>query len=241
MLEAFNQYVKKFDLNNEDIKLKYNHSYRVMELSQKYAKQLNYSKEDYAIAQIIGLIHDIGRFEQLKKYNSYDDSKTVDHAELGVDILFNQNLIKQFNIPKKYYEIIKFAIQNHNKINIEQTYDSQKLKHAKLIKDLDKIDILYLLGYLKEIKIVPTNEKISVQIKKDIYNHKLCNLKNCQNTNDYIAAKFAFAFDINNVICLKEFNKNLKYFYNYLNKKEIFEDIYLEVQKYIKERIDRNA
>ena len=46
MLEAFDKYVSNYDLNDEKIKLKYNHSIRVMEQMVKYAKLLGFSEED---------------------------------------------------------------------------------------------------------------------------------------------------------------------------------------------------
>lgn len=240
MQKEFDKYVKKFDLNNKDIKLKYNHSYRVEKLNEKYAKKLNFSKEDVKLAKIIGLLHDIGRFSQLEIYDSYNDKTTIDHADLGIKILFENNLIKNFPVSKQDYEIIKFAIKNHNKFKIEKTSDKRKLMHAKLIRDTDKIDILFLLGYLKEKEIISSKDEISKEILKDFQNHKEINLNNIKNINDNITVKFAFAFDINNDICLEEFKTNLKYFYQTLNNK-IFENIYLETIKYIDERIDKNA
>ena len=44
MIEEFKKYVDNYDLNNENIKLKYNHSLRVMALSRKYAVKLGFSK-----------------------------------------------------------------------------------------------------------------------------------------------------------------------------------------------------
>ena len=85
MLEdIFTEYVSSYDLTNSDIKLKYNHSLRVMALSEKYAKILNFSTEDIELAKVIGLLHDIGRFEQLKIYKTYSDINSIDHAEYGI-------------------------------------------------------------------------------------------------------------------------------------------------------------
>ena len=68
MLErAFDEYTSNYDLNNSMIKSKYNHSYRVMHLCEKYAKELGWSKSDILLARIIGLLHDFGRFEQLSE------------------------------------------------------------------------------------------------------------------------------------------------------------------------------
>jgi putative nucleotidyltransferase with HDIG domain len=152
MLEAFNEYVSTYDLNNRDIKLKYNHSIRVMNLSKKYAKEIGFNEEDVKLATLIGLLHDIGRFEQLKVYNSYDDSKTIDHADYGVKILFDDNLIARFTNNKKDYNVIRDAIKYHNKLALPKL-DTRTLKFARLIRDVDKIDIVYLMGKLNEEKI----------------------------------------------------------------------------------------
>lgn len=58
MQENFDKYVHNFDMKDEIIKAKYNHSYRVMKLSEKYARKLKFSKEDIEIAKIIGLLND---------------------------------------------------------------------------------------------------------------------------------------------------------------------------------------
>ena len=84
VIEAFERYVSNYDMNDINIKLKYDHSYRVMELNKKYATLLGSNKEDIELASIIGLLHDIGRFEQLKVYHTYDDFKSVDHADYSV-------------------------------------------------------------------------------------------------------------------------------------------------------------
>ncbi len=39
---SFDEYVSNYDISNDYIKLKYNHSYRVMKLQEKYAKKLHF-------------------------------------------------------------------------------------------------------------------------------------------------------------------------------------------------------
>ena len=42
------------------------HTYHVADNAREIAKKLNLSKEDIELAELIGLLHDIGRFEELK-------------------------------------------------------------------------------------------------------------------------------------------------------------------------------
>ena len=61
--KEFEIFVKQYDLENKKIKRKYGHSYRVMENAGKIANSLNLSNEEIEISKLIGLLHDIGRFE----------------------------------------------------------------------------------------------------------------------------------------------------------------------------------
>ena len=111
--KAFENYLNDYDRKNEKIKLKIVHTYGVMECSKKNAEDMKMSAEDCELAQIIGLLHDIGRFEQLKCYNSFEPG-TMDHAAFGVRILFEERLIRRFVEEDKWDEIIKTAIGHHS-------------------------------------------------------------------------------------------------------------------------------
>lgn len=139
------KYVSEFDLNNENIKRKIRHTYSVVNTSEKLAKGLNLELEDIELAKLIALLHDIGRFEQLKRYNSYLDYLTVDHGDLGTQILLENDYIRKFIETDKYDDIIIKAIKNHNKYEInEKDFNERELLHAKLIRDSDKIDNFYI-------------------------------------------------------------------------------------------------
>ena len=237
MLEQFEKYVSGYSLDQGYMKLKREHSMRVMELMGKYAKLLNYSDDDVELAKLIGLLHDIGRFEQYKVFGNDIDHKTVDHADYSVAQLFDKNEIYLFTDREEWYPIIKFAIKNHNKLEIPKCDDERVLRFAKLIRDIDKLDIIYLMGYLKLNMYKDAPEDITDEVKEYIFNHKTVDIKKCKNDNDWTTTQFAFVFDINNDVILEEYKKNLDYYYQRINK-ERFKEIYEEIIKYIDERID---
>ena len=241
ILEKFDKYTSNYNLNDPKIKLKYDHSIRVMKLSKKYATKLGYSKEDVELATLIGLLHDIGRFEQIKVYNTFDDSKSIDHALYGVKVLFEDNLIEEFWNKKEDYEIIKTAIYNHNKYKIENIKDERILMHTKLIRDTDKVEIIYMYGYLKEYTLKNKDYTISENIIKAVKNHMQVHNEDIKKECDGAVVGLCFAFDINNDVCLKEMKKNLKEYYKIIEKDNKFKSIYEEVIKYIDERINNYA
>ena len=239
MNKSFEKYVSNYDLNNKDIKRKYTHSYRVMKLSKKYAELLGWNQHDIELATIIGLLHDIGRFEQLKKYHTYNDTISIDHAAYGVKELFEKKHIKNFWTNEDDYEIIKFAIFNHNKYEIANTKNKRAILHAKLIRDTDKIDILYLMGTLKEATTFSNNKKISSNIKNDIYHHHPIKLQDRHTENDRILLCYAYAFNIYNNICLEELKKNLIEYANYVDKDKYLDEYFQETINYINKRLKK--
>lgn len=236
MLEEFEKYISEYSLNQSYMKLKHDHSIRVMELMGKYAKELGYNEEDIELAKLIGLLHDIGRFEQYKVFGSDVDHKTVDHADYSVVQLFDKGQIELFTDRKDWYPIIEFAIKNHNKRDIPYTEDERVLMFAKLIRDIDKLDIIYLLGYLGQHLYKDVNADITGDVKNYVINHETVDVTKCMNENDWTTAQFAFVFDINNNIILNEYKDNLSYLYERVNK-DRFKEIYEETIKYIDERI----
>ena len=53
------------------VKLKIDHTYRVAALCARIAQSLALPPEDVDLAWLSGILHDVGRFEQLRRYNTF--------------------------------------------------------------------------------------------------------------------------------------------------------------------------
>lgn len=234
----FKKYVSDYDMNMLKIKLKYNHSYRVKNRSLEIAKYLNLNDEDTYLASLIGLLHDIGRFEQVRIYDSFIDSETVDHADLGVKILFEDGIIRNFISDDNYDNIIYTAIKNHNKLNIESGLYERTLMHSKIIRDADKIDILYIQSCTSEYNFDEDGSSVSDDIREEFYEHKCVNNLKIKNKTDRILRILSFIYDINYKYSYKYIyeNKFLDYLYNKLEYKEVVKEYFDYMNKYLKER-----
>ena len=202
--EEFEKYVKPYGRENVKICRKIDHSYRVLDVAEEIAKSLDLSEEDLELAKLIGLLHDIGRFEQIRIYNTFVDKDSIDHADLGVKILFEDNLIRKFIEDDKYDEIIYKAIKSHNKYAIENGLNQQELLHAKIIRDADKVDIYEV--YIRDIASNEnavfnydniSNEKITGKVLESVKKHELVNRYDTVNEADRYVAALAFVFDLN--------------------------------------------
>ena len=137
---AFKKYINSFD-NKDDpgFNLKVVHTYHVVDNAIMISKKLGLSEEDVDLAALIAILHDIGRFDELKNLKKFDGVGN-DHAMFASKILFEDNLIKNFIDTDEYNNIIKKAIENHNKKQIEDGLSDRELLHAKIIRDADKLD-----------------------------------------------------------------------------------------------------
>ena len=99
---AFKEYLKQYDLADGSVNLKVVHTYGVVEKSEYIARELGLDEDNVLLAKLIAILHDIGRFEQVKLTKDFDDS-----------------LIRNFIEDFKYDEVIGKAIYNHNKYAVE--------------------------------------------------------------------------------------------------------------------------
>lgn len=166
VINAFAEYVRNYDPSDEKIKLKIDHTYRVAGLCQRIAESLGLSEPDVDIAWLLGMLHDIGRFEQIRRFGTFNDAQSVDHAEFGADLLFKEGLIRKF--AEGYYKecelarsgneeaeqiiknnehhnkdtgLLEMAIRQHNKYRVKEDLTERQRMFCDILRDADKVDI----------------------------------------------------------------------------------------------------
>ena len=192
-VEEFLKYVDKYDNNDKEILLKRRHTLRVMELSEEIAKSLNLSEEYVELAKLCGLLHDIGRFTQIRDFNTYNDLVSLDHGDLGAEILKKDNYINKFT-NKNQDNIIK-VVKYHNKYRIPKTLSEKNRLLTKIVRDADKIDILFLFVN-KETYNKIEYTSVSKEVYNDILNKRLVRNVNVKTSADEIVREIANIFDI---------------------------------------------
>lgn len=166
VINAFAEYVRNYYPSDEKIKLKIDHTYRVAGLCQRIAESLGLSEPDVDIAWLLGMLHDIGRFEQIRRFGTFNDVQSVDHAEFGADLLLKEGLIRKFS--EGYYEecelarsgneeaeqiiknnehhnkdtgLLEMAIRQHNKYRVKEDLTERQRMFCDILRDADKVDI----------------------------------------------------------------------------------------------------
>lgn len=94
--KTFQEYTDRYDSANPKIKLKIDHTYRVADLCEQIAQSLELSAAEVDLAWLSGMLHDVGRFEQLRRYNTFSDAQSIDHARFAVELLYDEGLIADY-------------------------------------------------------------------------------------------------------------------------------------------------
>jgi len=234
--KEFDDYVNSFDTLGKGINRKIFHSKRVAIINAKLAMDLKWSFDDVKLAKQIGLLHDIGRFDEWKKFKKYGKNK-FDHGEHGVNILKHNNYLNKFNVLKEEdKDILYEAIYYHNKYQLPNNIN----KHAKLLRDADKIDILYLHTIDDGLYSYNNNysNTISSKIHKDFMEEKSILVNDVNTYAEFMVLILAFIFDINYEYSLKIIidNNFIEKIYNKLDNKEIYEAYFNKINNYIEKR-----
>ena len=138
-MQKFLEYASAYDDGSDTrIKLKIIHTQRVTEVMEQLTARAYFGTRQ-KLAYLCAVYHDIGRFEQLKRYHTFLDYKSIDHAQLGCEILRQGDFLDELSARER--EQVLTAIVNHNRLTIEDGLDEKTLLFAKLIRDADKCDI----------------------------------------------------------------------------------------------------
>ena len=198
--KEFLKFTENYDLRNKDILRKQKHSLRVMEISKQISNELKLNEEEIQISALIGLLHDIARFEQRKLYETFHDTKSFDHGDYGEKIL--EKDIRKYIETNQYDKIIKTAVRNHNKFKIEDGLSEKENLFSKIIRDADKLDIFYEAvemfwkGKEKQIEETVILDKVIEQFKKQL-TIKREDIEQGKNTINNVISIIAFIYDMN--------------------------------------------
>lgn len=140
--QTFSSYLSDFNCSDPKIRLKICHTGRVMKACRYLSRTLNLTSEQTDLAMLIGLLHDIGRFRQLRLIGSFNDA-ILPHAQCSLDVLFGENKIRDFIEPSAYDSIIYDSIQNHGIFQIDRSLPPESMLYARLLRDADKLDNFY--------------------------------------------------------------------------------------------------
>lgn len=130
------------------MRLKRTHTAFVVRNAGLIADGEGFAPEEREVALAAALLHDTGRYEQLKRYNTFQDSDSVDHA------VFSHEIVKALGWLEKvktedgggsWRDSVLQAVLYHNRRDLPEKMDGLTFLVAHTVRDADKLDIFRVL------------------------------------------------------------------------------------------------
>ena len=200
---AFYEYAGRFDSSDGRVALKIVHTDAVVAIMKRLCSMRKLPKHTESLALLCALFHDIGRFEQLKQYDTFLDHKSVDHAALSCQVLKENQILAALPAPDQ--EMILTAIANHNRLEIDENSVSgeEGMTLCRLLRDADKCDIFRVfatddmtdvIGVPDEI---PAGETVSPAVLSAVREHRCVDKRIRETHLDFWVSFLSFFFDLN--------------------------------------------
>ena len=123
------------------MQLKLVHTRKVVEAACAIAKGEGFDVRTARACEAAALLHDTGRYEQLKLYNTFRDSDSVDHAVFSHDIVKEKGWLEGWEDK----DAILAAVLYHNRREIPEGLDALTAACSRTVRDADKLDIFRVL------------------------------------------------------------------------------------------------
>lgn len=139
----FDRYVATFhDTDAEgvrNIRLKVEHTAQVCLVMALLAAGEGLDENQARIAAATALLHDVGRFPQYRRWRTFRDSDSDNHARLSVEVIREKRLLS--GLPDGERLLIEEAVRFHNLLKVPPRLKSPTSLYLRLVRDADKLDI----------------------------------------------------------------------------------------------------
>ena len=234
---------------NSNIKMKENHSRRTAAEMVLIARAIGLDESGSYLAEVIGLLHDIGRFRQFSEYRTYTDNKSVNHSLLGSEILHDGDMIA--DLPDRERELIELAVKCHGARDLPENVNGESLMFCKMVRDADKLDIYevvldfyakYMRGeqdYEIETDLLDLPDKYSPEVVEMVISGQPIDYDLMKCWNDIKLLQLGWVHDINFNFSLKQIKERdyLPQILNYLPDTPEIRIVGEKVFEYVDRRI----
>jgi len=128
------------------LRLKHAHSLKVLDHVRAAAHAENLPRQEARAAMLAALYHDIGRFSQYRRWRTFSDAFSTNHARLGSRIL---NALQPMARESRSIRLLaQGAVALHNRYELPRGLAPEMRLIADLLRDCDRLDISRILSDL---------------------------------------------------------------------------------------------
>jgi hypothetical protein len=252
----FEGYVRGFygedEYVNANIALKDKHSRATCGEILYLADKLAVIGDRRRLAEALGLLHDVGRFEQFVRYRTYNDPRSVDHGLLGLEVLRKNRVLEGLDDGER--EIIEKAIEYHGWKQLPEDLDGEVLFFSRLLRDADKLDIYrVVIEYYQQYRErpeefrleieYPDEPRCSAEVVEKLLRGQAIGYDELRTLNDVKLCQIAWVYDVNFGATLKRIRQRgfLEKIFDFLPDDEDIKKMREKVFEYVETRIKKDT
>jgi len=192
-------------MHQRSLDLKKEHTARVIAVMNRLTRTLRLSKNACRVASVTALFHDLGRFPQYRRYRTFRDPDSENHAKLSIRELTRYRVLHSLEPEERH--LIGRAIIFHNRLCLPDRLDPVTLLHSRLIRDADKVDILRVMAdefrrpKSQQNPVVTLGLNAEEGVRDEVYRRlfakRIMNYTELKNANEFKVLQMSWLFDIN--------------------------------------------
>lgn len=205
----FNPYVATYndipEPGQQNIRLKIEHTEMVCKMMARLTDGEQMSEEECNLGAAVALLHDVGRFPQYRRFGTFRDSISDNHARLAIEVIREQNILQSVGATERL--IIEEAVRFHNLLALPHNFKSPTDRYIRLIRDADKLDIwrVFVEHFAKPVDERPSAvtlgfpdlPEVSAACLEQIMKKQVIRLDTVRSVNDFILLLLSWVFDLN--------------------------------------------
>lgn len=193
-------------LHDQHLKIKKRHTFGVVQ----YARRIADAESCFAppamrrALLLAALYHDIARFPQYARYQTFSDARSFNHGQFGCRELLRQGILA--TETKEIQAWVRSAVLLHNRFSLPRHLPDEPLRITQAVRDADKLDILRVMrenlgaGATPDPVIVlhmPDSPEYSPAILDAVRQRRLASFVDMRSTTDLRLLLCGWFYDLN--------------------------------------------
>jgi hypothetical protein len=125
------------------LRLKLEHTHGVVADARRIMAGESWDATARTLGEASALLHDAGRYSQMAEFGTFQDSKSIDHAKRGVQVIQQQRWLDHLHAEER--NLVLAAVALHNRRAIPPSLIPRLIPLAHLVRDADKLDIFRVM------------------------------------------------------------------------------------------------
>ncbi len=205
----FRDYTREFLQGSEfdvaNVQLKIDHTLRVLGLARRLTAALAPAPGLQELAHLAALCHDVGRFPQYARYQTFHDKLSVNHASQGVLTLKQQQVLE--GLAPSARKLVLGAVALHNRRFLPRGLPPEVRYLTQIVRDADKLDIFAVMlahfnpgarhNKVVNLELKPHPDNYTPEILEQVSRRQMVNYQDMVWVNDFKLLLCSWVYDFN--------------------------------------------